>query len=309
MTICAPVVAVRRCIAMTRLSRLAAIAISLVCVLSGAPPTRAQNSPDSPTTQWSTASFGLTNYPDASNDQQTGSAESDIVGDADNPALYVSFGEIEGGTNDFLGFRFRLGADANPSGFDGVALIGIDANLDGSLDLFVGVNNQGSKDAIGIWYPGPGLNISPSTTTFSGSFFESFAQTSFNYSFTPVTPTIDPTATSFDLNGDNRTDYFLSFYVPYSSIVLALELQGITITESSEIQVVGATATQGNTLNQDIAGAVGGNHSSLKWSELGAMSLPFSPVPAVPEPSEHVLFTTAGGLVLVSLFHRRRPKL
>src|SRR5437764_9541980 len=40
-------------------------------------------------------------------------------------------------------------------------IVGIDANHDGAIDLFLGVNNSGAANTVGIWNPGAGLNVSP----------------------------------------------------------------------------------------------------------------------------------------------------
>jgi hypothetical protein len=45
----------------------------------------------------------------------------------------------------------RVGADKNPSGFDRFVGVGLDANLDGALDLFLAVDNSGNPDRVGIF--------------------------------------------------------------------------------------------------------------------------------------------------------------
>jgi hypothetical protein len=60
-----------------------------------------------------------------------------------------------------LAFRVRVDADSSPAGFKAAVFVGVDANADGALDLFIGVNNSGSADTIGIWNPGNGLSVNP----------------------------------------------------------------------------------------------------------------------------------------------------
>jgi hypothetical protein len=254
--------------------------------------------PNSPAPQWVTVLFGNNNFPDPSSDQQTGSAEADIVGNRGHPSLYMRYhdGGVGSPTNGYLGFRLRVGADLTPPGFLGAALVGMDANLDGRLDLFIGVNNQGSGNHVGLWNPGNGLNISPSTTSIVSPATVSYAETGSTYGFADVDSTIDPPALSFDLNGDSRTDQFLSFVVPFADVVAALAARGIAgFTKDTPMRLVAATATQDNSLNQDLIGVAGGVNSTTPWEQLGALTEPYSASSQgpVPEPSIMALFFVA----------------
>jgi len=119
-----------------------------------------------------------------------------------------------------------------PSGFSGALFVGIDATTNGVLDLFVGVDNSGSKDLIGIWNPGIGLNTSPNTTSIESPPMTNFVQVLSsspvaNYDWQAVHSIIDPGATDFDIDngstqsGNDLTDYFLSFSLPFNEIVSA----------------------------------------------------------------------------------------
>jgi hypothetical protein len=267
----------------------------------------AQIDPGSSTTAWVAVQFGLNSNPDAASDQQTGNAEADIVGNATHPSLYMQY--YSAGASSALGFRLRLGADANPTGFKGAAFIGLDANTDGILDLFLGVNNQGSGDKIAIWNPGTGLNTSPSTTTLVSVPLNSYTQTSLNYRFQAVTALTAPSALSYDLNADSNADQFLSFVLPFSDIAAALANRGIFgFSASSPMQLVAATATQANSLNEDLNGVAGGINSTLSWDQLGASSLPYAPngVTPIPEPSSVFLCSAAGVLILFRISRNRR---
>ena len=205
----------------------------------------------SPTTDWLTIGYG-NNNPDPSNDQQTGSGEGDIVGNQAHPSAYVAFGDdgTPSLTDGVLAFRIRLGADDNPAGLKGALFVGIDANGDGALDLFIGVDNSGSSNKIGIWSPGSGANTSPNTTTIVSAPLVSYTLTALNCNWSAVNTTIDPTVgTATDLNGDGKNDYFLTFTVPFADVVAQLNAKGITVDQNSTFSYVIATATQANSLN------------------------------------------------------------
>jgi hypothetical protein len=265
-----------------------------------------------PTTSWTPILYS-SNNPDPSNDQQTGASEGDIVGNAAHPSAYTMFGDagtpsLSDGT---LGFRVRLGADTNPVGFKTALFVGIDANNDGKLDLFLGVNNSGSADTVGIWNPGTGANVSPSTTSMVATPLVSYTPTASNYYWSAVTTTNDPSVgTATDLDGGGQNDYFLGFAVPFSDVVAQLAAAGITFDQNSTLTYVIATATQANSLNQDLNGVAGSVNSSLTWSQLGVLSNPMTAggLAAVPEISPGLWV----GLLLVAVgFQRRfsqRPK-
>ena len=240
-----------------------------------------------PTTDWTPIIYS-NNNPDPSNDQQTGSTEGDIVGNALHPSVYTMFGD--GGTPSLtdgtLAFRIRLGADTSPLGFKTALFIYIDANSDGKIDLFLGVNNSGSADMIGIWGAGSDLNISPSTTSISGSPLVSYTSTASNYYWSQVTTTNDPSVgTATDLDGGGRPDFFLGFSMPFADVVSQLALLGIPFDQNSTLSYVIATATQANSLNQDLNGVDNTYDGALTWSQLGVLSDPMTVagLAAVPE--------------------------
>lgn len=258
--------------------------------------------PGSPTTEWTVVGYP-TLIPDYVDDQQTGLAESDIVGDLTHPALYMSFDHAgtPSTTDGNIGFRVRLGADRPPSGFTHFFGIGLDADLDGALDLFLAVDNSGNPDQLGIFDPGTDLNISPDTTSIVSTPLVSYSEMTSNYDFSAVDATIDPTATTFDFDNDGENDYFLSFVIPFQDIVDELVAKGITFDDTSEFQLVAGTSTQPNALNQDLGGPDGGTSSTLTWSELGAIS---EIIVSAPEPDTGALV----GLGLVALAAARRRR-
>ena len=259
--------------------------------------------PASPTTSWAPVLYGGSPSTDPTADQQTGSTESDIVGNSLNPSLYKLY---DANAPASLAFRTRQGMDKSPPGFTGAFFVGMDANRDGALDIFLGVNNQGSGNQIGIWAAGTGANTSPSTTTISNSPFFTYTETASNYSWQPVTAISDPTATTFDVDGGGSTDQFLSFVVPFADVQSALNSVGITgVTANTPMTFVAATATQANSLNQDLNNVNGGVNSGSTWAALGATTDVYSvaSITPVPECSSAVL-AVLGPVVL--LMRRRR---
>jgi len=107
---------------------------------------------DSPPTDWASIAYPDNNIPDPFDDQQTGSYESDIVGDSNHAALYTAFDGAGSSSliDGWLTFRFRMAGEKNPDGYTGAAFVGLDADLNGALDIFIGVNNSGSADEVGI---------------------------------------------------------------------------------------------------------------------------------------------------------------
>lgn len=246
---------------------------------------------NSPTTLWSPITYG-NNYPDPFNDQQTGLAGGDLVGNADNPSFYTQFDNA--GTADLtdgtIAFRARLNLVKNESKmvFDYNLFVGMDANLDGALDLFVGIDNSANGTGeLAIWEPGGEANTSPSTTSIVNppaiTYIEALGV---NYDFSLLSSEIDPDATTLDVDGGGSTDAFVSFSINFSDIVSTLASNGITIDQNSAINYVMATATQANSMNMDLNGISGGTDSDLTFAELGASSETFSPTgEAVPEPA------------------------
>ena len=294
-----------------RIPALAAACIAVLCSSANG----ALVDINSPSTTWTPVLYA-NNNPDPSKDQQTGSAEGDIVGNALNPSVYTTFGNANTPslTDGTLAFRIRLGADVSPGGFKTAMFVGIDANSDGALDLFLGVNNSGSANTVGIWDPGTGLNISPSSTTIVSTPLMSYGITATNYSWMQVTATNDPNATSFDIDGGGpgETDFFLSYSIPFADIVAQLATNGITgFNENSTMSYVVSSATQANSLNQDLNGVAGSVNSSLTWAQLGVQSNPMTPAGIAVVPEMDSMLGIVGLLAVVAAhqhFKRRRSR-
>ncbi|MBC8206115.1 MAG: hypothetical protein H8E68_03070 [Kiritimatiellaeota bacterium] len=268
----------------------------------------------SPTTSWIPITYGA-NVPDPVEDQQTGLVSGDLVGDTNHPAFYSQFDDAgtPSLTDGTLAFRVRLNSIKNESkrDFDYNLFIGIDADQNGSLDLFLGVdNNPNGSGQLAIWDPGPGLNDGPSSTTIVSPPLMTFAEAAgTNYHFALVDSILDPSATSYDLDGAGKTDAFISFSFDFGFIVNLLSASSISIDQTSGMNYVMATATQDNSLNMDINGIDGGIDSALTFEELGASSDALSATGhSVPEPAVMTLIGI-GGLSLMISKHLRSNRI
>ena len=171
-----------------------------------------KNGVDADTSFWTPITYS-NSIPDAFNDQQTGLKSGDIVGDINHPSFYLQFDNTgtPSLTDGTLAFRVRLNeANKNKLQFNYNLFIGIDGNLDGALDFFVGVDNSPSgKGKICLWNAGSWANNSPSTTTLVASSPRiSFAETLANYNVSLVFKTMDPSAIYDDVDGEGKTDIF-----------------------------------------------------------------------------------------------------
>lgn len=289
--------------------------VLLLCAVlwTGTPAQAAPIALNSVTTLWSAIGLSSGNALDYLNDQQTGQGESDIVGGTAN--AFYSYFDNNGGASNTDGtmyFRVRLGADENPAGFRNIFFVGIDADRNGSLDIFVGViANTGGTAEIRIYDAGSNTNTSPSTTSIAAPPSQKvYAVTSSNLNWSAVNTTLDPGVTNTDLNNDGRTDHFLSFTVPFADVVSeALRLSGITVNDSTLMRFVIATSTQDNSLNQDLGGVNGGTRLASTWGQLGAFTQSTSalggPAADIPEPATNALLGV-GLLALATLGRRRR---
>jgi len=296
---------------MSRYSRILCPSVFALALLVSGSAGAALIAVTSDNTEWTEIAYPIATTPDAPNDHQTGIAEGDIVGNnTGDPAVLTNFDDNGTPgilTDGYVAFRVRLGEDKPPAGFTAFFGVGMDANTDGVIDLFLAVDNSpsGGGNKIAIFSPGAGANTSPSTTSIITTPLVSYAENNplyDNYDFSPVT-TIDPLETNTDLDSGGKVDYYLTFVVPFDDIVAQLGTLGITFDENSTVQYVFGTSTQTNALNQDLAGPTGGTTSTLTWEQLGAISLEYTASGSpVPEPSTALLL----GMGLMSLAAARR---
>lgn len=238
-----------------------------------------------PSDQWISQTYRFSSTLDSIDDQQTGDREGDIVG-APNasfpgqtlPAFYSKFAAGATNTSGDLAFRARLSLDKGSNlSYSGSVYVGIDVNGDGALDIFAGYTHQGSAQEVGLYRPGTGANISPSTTTIDNSHPVWSVTTGFASYFSYANVVIgaggnDPNGFSNDLDG-NGNDMFLSFQVPFQEIVNAL---GNGLTSASSLGLTLATSQQANSINQDINGIAGSVNSTSTYQTLGVISTPRS---------------------------------
>ena len=243
-------------------------------------------------------------------DQQTGQPSSDIVGVGINHGFFVTFNDSgsTSSTDGTLGFRIRLdeaGGNKNNPAFTSVAWLGIDANIDGAIDAFLGLNLSGSTSQIELLAPGTGTNTSPNTTTISNSPYKTYATSASNYNYRPVNYLSDGgTTNDVTANTTGDPDYYVSFMIPFADVVAFLGTKSITINDQSPLRYVVATSTQPNSLNQDLGGVNGEINSSTTWVDLGGFSQTVTANgTVVPEPSS--VFLALGSLPIALLVRRR----
>ena len=262
---------------------------------------------DAPTTEWITVRYPGTNQVDYFNDQQTGRPEADIVGNSTHASFYLKFdnGNTSSTTDGTLAFRIRLGSDLPQAGsFGSVLFIGVDGNNDGALDLMLGADQASTTPTIKIWDAGGGLNVSPNSTSITVPINQkTYLETSANYHFAQISLTLDPVASSFDLDSDGTTDHFLSFALPFADLVSELSrLASISVDDTSLFRFVAATSSQDNAINADLNGLPTDYDSNLNWLQLQAMS----EVTGLPEPGTVALLIT--GLAFAALRYRARGR-
>ena len=97
--------------------------------------------------------------------------------------------------------------------------------------------------------------------------------------------------------------------MPFADVVAQLNAKGITVDQNSTFSYVIATATQANSLNQDLNG-VGGNYDgNATWSTLGVITDPLTAggVPA-PEPGTAVASALIAAAAIVQSQVRRKAR-
>lgn len=117
---------------------------------------------------------------DPVSDQQTGQYDSDFVSSVNsgvvNPGFFVQFGTINyGGTNvEHVAFRAMMNEYKTTGNVVNIRF-GFDGNLDGKIDLYVGISQQSNQYGLIMNYPNalstPTSNTSPSTTDWGNTIY------------------------------------------------------------------------------------------------------------------------------------------
>ena len=91
---------------------------ALVLALAISSPTLLAQSVSTPNNQWTALPYPSTVTTDASNDQQTGQGEADLIGGYYGlAAVYTKFSAGTTSVNGTIAFRLRLAKDSSPVGF------------------------------------------------------------------------------------------------------------------------------------------------------------------------------------------------
>ncbi|AMK78524.1 MULTISPECIES: Ig-like domain-containing protein [Methylomonas] len=268
---------------------------------------------------WTAVMYGVNKDP--AGDSQAGAADTDIIGDAVHGSLFAAFddnGTPDNPNDDYLAFRMRIDNPTSNTYFGGVGIVGMDANLDGRIDIFMSVDGRNNTQAVKLMDPGTGLNNSPNTTTtmalptgwLPNNGIYPFANTS-TYNVTAVSAASDPhwgdsslragPGTGADLTGDGKTDVFVSWKISIADLATVLAkpspvdrngvvgprgLTGISgFNKDTVVRYVNFTQTQPGPINGDLNGVGASYDKNATFSSLGSFTDPMtssSPISAGP---------------------------
>lgn len=233
---------------------------------------------------------------DVQNDQQTGLFPGDFMGLAagatgysTTPASAVPSSMVTAGTIggvDYLVFRFRMTDFNGGKNYVGSAVsVGIGFNElsgPGVTTIYATVDSGNAGQQLFFQGGGSGLNDGPSTTTLDGGAFAGNPYTKAapllltsgtNWSYDKVTAFGD---TNYDRTATSGTDNnaYVTFAIKFSDLQAATRaLTGsttFTVNYSTVMAFVGWTATQTQSINQDVNGTAGIPTST--WSAMGAFT-------------------------------------
>ncbi|WP_167399970.1 Ig-like domain-containing protein [Massilia violaceinigra] len=266
-------------------------------------------------TGWTTIMKGPVRDP--FNDTQAGAADTDIIGDATHGSLYTAYDDK--GTaatgDDTLVFRMRIDNPTSVTNFSGVAIVGMDANRDGRVDLFFSVDGRNNGQAVRLLDPGTGANVSPNTTSTSAlptGWLPNngvYAFSPSNYSVVAVSAATDsdwapaavpaPGSSNSNLTGANGTDVFINWRVPIADIAIVLAKPSATdrsgvagprgaggianYGKDTVVQYISFTQTQTGPINGDLNGVGAAYDKNATFAALGAFTSPMSAANPVPD--------------------------
>ncbi|MCK0153765.1 Ig-like domain-containing protein [Alcanivorax sp. S6407] len=239
---------------------------------------------------------------DPGNDQQASSNPGvDIVGtdlDATMLTIYDDKGTPGDTSDDELAFRVRVGGANSQGGFGGNLWIGMDVDLDGDLDAFIGMDGDGKTGAsfdgqVRVYEAGNDLNTSPSTSSaINPVWVADLLDNGTNFSFDTVDNITDPLRSTDDINLDGNTDRFISFKINWDALKAVLNAKpltdpsgnligslngGLGVTKDTAIAYTLSTSTNSNNVNADVGGYDNKNDDmSVSFEDQDAFSPPLS---------------------------------
>jgi hypothetical protein len=221
---------------------------------------------------------------DVVGDQVTGQGQDDFVVNG----LYMKYGLVNGAQSQIVRAIFDK---YESKGFGGYFRLGVDANGDGNVDLYYGVDDAGRSTGIMFQNPTGTSNTIGGTTL--GSYYNKVSLTSTNYNYTSV-------------SGDGQ----LTFIVVFSTVQSALSTLGITVDENTYMRYIFGTSTNLNTINQDLYG-VNGLSSTATFTDSGAFS-DYENFrggrPIVPEPSTYAQVGAMLGMSVYVMYRKKKKK-
>lgn len=253
---------------------------------------------------------------DPSNDQQTGDPAADFVGNTTNNGFYVAFNDHQDAvpTTGTLLFRFRMGDMHSSGAFSSAAIVGIDANGDGQIDLFVGYDGRGGVSSRGVRYWAGNCsktpcNTSPSTTGLGTENGTVQLTSNSNHHYALVTNVINPGVTNTNIdaggsgpNANSGTDAFMTFAADLARLRLILP----TLTDTTPLRFIAVTSQQDNSFNQDLGGCatVG---SAVTWVQCG-MSTTYALNNLIPSPEPSAIGISGIGIMALLVASRKLKK-
>jgi large repetitive protein len=238
---------------------------------------------------------------DPIDDSQAGAADTDIVGDASHGSLYTRYDDngTASTSDDTLLFRMRIGNPTSNTNFAGVGIVGMDANGDGKVDLFMTVDGRNNTRAVLLMDPGTQANISPSTTSTSllptGWLPNNgiYPFSAGNYLVAGVDSGNDPHWTGDnDLDDDLKQDAFVTWRVSMPDLATVLAKpspldksgnygpRGATgiagYDQNTVVRYVNFTQTQHGPINGDLNGVGPSYDRNATFASLGAFTAPMS---------------------------------
>lgn len=256
-------------------------------------------------TEWT----AITSYLDNVTDVSGNASSEDLVGDSSNHGLFVTHNDAGNASNTdgTFGFRIRLDAAGTKTAYANSAWLGIEANGDDVIDVYIGVKKSGNSLVLGIFGPGATANNTANSSSVSGTAYATYAVDATTYSYRAVDHTTDGGTTS-DLNTVTaETDFYLSVMVDFADIVSYLATNSITITDQSALRFIAATSHHATSLTRDFGGLDGATNADLLWSQSGGLTdaVTAGGVVVIPETSPLTLVAISG---LVAVFYRRRSE-